>query len=228
MNNQEIINNEEKMKNSEKIEVLLVTFGHGQMGYDIRIKDDTATIADYLAALDYFAQQYMTDCQGCDGCCHERAPLTILDIEPLASLLQQSQYSAHQVITAFAYIEVFADGAIDISLKRNHQYGCYFLDSKNKICTQHQARPFVCRSHFCLAKSEQAQALRSIIANKGMDALIHLLWQEQQAGADKILPLLDPSDYENDYLRDKRSYDQVILKDILPADFWRQIYKDTI
>lgn len=218
MKNAEIINNKTKIK------TMLITFEHGQMGYDIKIEDDTATVADYLAALDCFAHQYMSDCQGCDGCCYERAPLTILDIEPLASLLPQSPYSAQQVITAFANLEILADGAIDISLKRDHQYGCYFLDSKNKICTQHQARPFVCRSHFCLAKSERAQALRSIITNKGMDALIYLLWQEEQAGADKILPPLDPCDYENNYLISNRSYGQIILKELLPADFWRQIY----
>ncbi|MGI5892272.1 MAG: YkgJ family cysteine cluster protein [Bacillota bacterium] len=208
-----------------KVEVFLTDFDNGQIGYDIAIKDDQTTISDYLEALIAFAEKYLADCKGCDGCCHERIPLTILDIDNLGTLLDHTLYPTYQVIKNFALVELLSDGAIDITLKRNKDGECYFLDKTAKICTRHTARPFVCRSHFCLHKSPEVQKLRSIITNYGMDALIVLLLKEEKQGAPLLLPPLDPLDYAITPLINKRTYQEVIIKDIIPPELWQIINK---
>ncbi len=50
-----------------------------QMAYDLAVLQPEATVGDYLAGLEDFQAATLADCKGCDGCCHERAPLTIAD-----------------------------------------------------------------------------------------------------------------------------------------------------
>jgi hypothetical protein len=62
------------------IEISLSEFPKAGFGYDVKITDENATIADYVAALDEFQTKYVADCRGCDGCCWERVPLWALPI----------------------------------------------------------------------------------------------------------------------------------------------------
>ena len=50
-----------------------------QMAYDLAVLQPEATVGDYLTGLAEFQAATLADCKGCDGCCHERAPLTIAD-----------------------------------------------------------------------------------------------------------------------------------------------------
>ena len=56
------------------------------LAMDVRILAEEATVEDFLTALDQFAAAQLADCRGCDGCCHERAPLIAADIPRLAGL----------------------------------------------------------------------------------------------------------------------------------------------
>ncbi len=195
-----------------------------QIGYDLKICSDDATLADYLTALEAFAAENLSDCLGCDGCCHERAPLTSLDIPTLALLLPDSNFPAHQVAENFTQIIHNSDGAIDITIKRKANGACAFLDETNKCCAIHQNRPFVCRSHFCIPKSPQAQGLRSVIANFGTDEFIRFLIEEEAQGASPVLPQnIDKKDYPPTALDKKICFDEVVLHQILPPELWQRL-----
>ncbi|MGI6361328.1 MAG: YkgJ family cysteine cluster protein [Bacillota bacterium] len=208
----------------QPVQITLKDLAPCQLGYQIKILDEAATISDYLEALRLFAEQTLADCKGCDGCCFERAPLTILDVDRLAKLCPDSNYPAHQVVKYFGELHTFSDGALDITLRRPHGQACLLLDQKNKCCSQHQARPFVCRSHFCLPPDATVHELRSLITNFGLDALIVQLYEEEKAGAAKILPDLQIEDYQNSPLIGKTQAEQVLIKAISPASFWETVF----
>lgn len=211
----------------KKAEVFLTTFDKYQLGHDIRILAESATVEDMLEALSAFALQYLADCRGCDGCCHERVPLTAPDVEALAALLPGPDYPAQAVCTAFADINVDKAGIIDITLKRDADGACVFLHKQGKYCRNWQVRPFVCRSHFCLPKSERLIALRSQIANRGENELIRRLLAEENAGAPPLLqPELPPADYPLDQAFAAGGWDAIRVKEITPEALWQLLKQE--
>ena len=219
-----------------KIEVLLIQsddplFG-AVAGHDVIVRDDSATLADFLRALDEFAAQFLADCRGCDGCCQERAPLTALDIDALAGLLDDDPvFPAHAVCAAFAALSVDRNGATDITLRRGDDNACRNLDLAAHCCRIWPCRPFVCHSHFCLPRSERLEQLRQEIVNAGENELTRLLLAEESAGAPPLLTrplvaLLDPHDYEENPLRGRRRTDEVLLRDALSPALWRQLHDE--
>jgi hypothetical protein len=207
-----------------KAEVFLLTLTEHQLGHDLRLTSDSASVADVLAALAAFAAERLADCRGCDGCCYERAPLTAPDAAALATLLPAGSYPAQAACRAYA--EVFSDksGAVDITLRRDAEGACLFLHKEGKFCQNWQARPFVCRSHFCLPRSTRLEALRGVIANRGEDELIRLLLTEQAAGAPPLLPPgLDPAHYPPDPAFAKGGWETILIKDIVPPELWREL-----
>ena len=205
-----------------KLEIFLLDEKDGLVGYDLCLLDPSLSVAGYLEALADFFAVYLADCRGCDGCCYERVPLTSLDIGPLAALLPPNPYPAGAVLAAFAQLSLDKDGAADIYLRHGEDGACLFL--KEKICTVYQARPFVCRSHFCLAKSPRAEALRGAIVNPGMDQLILTLLKEEEAGAGLLLgKKLDPADYPANAFAGKSSYRELSFAEVLPDDLLREL-----
>ncbi len=173
----------------------LKEFTPGQYGYDLEAGDGSATLGDYVEALDAFQEATMADCRGCDACCYERIPLTIADFaiaRPwVAERLQTTEDAVTLThwLTAMADIRLLENGAIDIILKRQADYGCHFLNRDKQECAVHPYRPLVCRTHCCLPKSEAAIALRSDIINAGEDELCRQLlalpehpWQQLLTG----------------------------------------------
>lgn len=218
--------------NQEKITVFVKSFPGGLLGdtigYDMQINDESATLADFVSALNFFANENIADCRGCDGCCKERAPITSLDIALLAELLPANPYPAHGVCEAFADIYIDKLGAIDITLKRQRGGCCDFLDIPGKFCTAHTHRPFVCRSHFCLPKSNKIQYLRQEVVNHGENELVRLLLAEEANGAKPIggktlLEQIDPTDYPATPLCGLTDYKQLIIKNIVPAELWHKL-----
>jgi len=205
-----------------KLEIFLLNEKDGLAGYDLCLLDPSLSVTGYLDALADFFAVYLADCRGCDGCCYERVPLTSLDIGPLAALLPPNPYPAGAVLSAFACLRLNKEGAADIYLRRGEDGACLFL--KEKICTIYQARPFVCRSHFCLKKSPRAEALRGAIVNPGMDQLIRTLLEEKEAGSGFLLEKqLDPADYPANAFAGKSSYQELSFAEVLPEDLMREL-----
>ncbi len=192
------------------------------LAYDLQITDNNATLAAYLQELDEFMAKTLAPCDGCHLCCHERAPLTSLDISALAALLPQTPFPATAVVTAFGQIALLADGACDIFLRRPDN-NCIFLDLRG-FCREHRLRPLVCRSHFCLAKSKRAEALRQAIINQGLDELIRLLLSEEKQGAQKILPpAVCAGDYPPNALTNKKTPQEIKLQNLCDDQLWQEL-----
>lgn len=206
--------------------------GLESLGCDIIITDDNATVADLLTALDEFAGQYLTDCKGCDGCCRERAPLIAADIPALASLLPPNDFPAHAVCEAFGELTISKNGATDICFKRDPNSGaCCLLDTSNKCCTAHPCRAFVCRSHFCIPRSDILSQLREEIVNTGENELTRLLLAEEANGAaplngQKLSASLSPADYPQNPQSGKKAYQEIIIKETVTPSLWQQIKKE--
>jgi Fe-S-cluster containining protein len=209
---------------STKVEVFLITLEEHQLGHDIHILSESASVADVLTALADFARARLTECCGCDGCCYERAPLTAPDIVALFTLLPAGPYPAQAVCRAFADVFTDKNGIVDITLRRDDDGACRFLNKESKSCQNWQLRPFVCRSHFCLPRSARLQALRSGIANRGEDELIRLLLVEQAAGAPPLLPPeVDSAHYPPDPAFAAGGWEALLVKDIVTPTLWREL-----
>ena len=220
----------------ERIQIIPLTvtddLGLDSLGCDIIINDDAATVADLLTALDEFAGQYLSDCKGCDGCCRERAPLIAADIPALASLLPATTFPAHAVCEAFAEITISKNGAADIFFRRDKNSGaCCLLDTLNKCCTAHPCRAFVCRSHFCIPRSDALSRLREEIVNIGENELTRLLLAEEAKGAQplngkRLNDQLSAEDYPLNPQSNKNSYADIIIKQTVSSELWQQLKKE--
>lgn len=207
-------------------------FGMECMGCDIAVYDDSATVADMLTALDEFAAEHLADCRGCDGCCKERAPWIAADIPALAALTEDDTFPVHSAIAAFGELTVDRHGATDICFRRGKNDGiCCLLDKAGKFCTRHPHRAFVCRTHFCIPRSDEFSQVREEIVNMGENELTRLLLNEEQNGAAPLTrrPLakkVKAADYPANAQSGKTSYDQLVLKEILSAELWQRIKKE--
>lgn len=212
--------------------VVVDDFGLESLGCDIIISEEQATLADLLDALDQFAGQYLADCKGCDGCCRERAPLIAADIPALASLLPDSEFPAHAVCEAFGDIAISKKGATDICFRRDADSGaCCLLDADNKCCAAHPCRAFVCRSHFCIPRSDVLSQLREEVINIGENELTRLLLAEEAIGApplrgQKLAELITAADYPPNPQSGKTTYQDIIIKETISPRLWQQIKKE--
>ncbi|MBQ3112615.1 MAG: YkgJ family cysteine cluster protein [Firmicutes bacterium] len=208
-----------------KVTVLPCQFGDC-VGYDLQINDHDATVYDFLFALDEFAAENIADCRGCDGCCWERAPLTIGDIPRLATLLPPSPYPCHAVVGAFGTLSI-EDGVVDIMLSRREDSSCSFLDREGRFCTSHATRTFVCRSHYCMPKSGRLQDLRGAYVNAGIDELVRQLLAEEAAGAEVWLTgKIDPEDYPANPLTGMDKPIMVKIRDIVEPELWEELLEE--
>jgi len=186
-------------------------------GYDVSIACEAATVGDYVGALKEFFDQNMAPCLGCDGCCHERAPLMLCDF----ALSGAADFGLW--LNEVAHIAC-RDGVVDIMLRRDGEDNCLFLDTVNKSCRRHAERPFVCRTHVCLAKSRRAELLRQELVNAGTDALI-LYWCERDPDVPRKYGF-KVADYEpNAFYRAGSAWREVLLHDILSPALWQDLRK---
>ena len=215
-----------------KIDIFLYPFqneyGMEAYGVDVYVADQSATVEDLMCALDAFAAENIADCKGCDGCCHERAPLIAADIPALATLLPETATPAHAVCSAFADLTVFKNGATDITLRRHENSACRFLDQTQRICTQWPKRPFVCRSHFCMPRSPRLEQLRQDIVNMGENEFTRLLLAENSIVKEPFSSLsrVDAADYPENGQSGKQTYAEILLKDCVDEVFWQMLCTD--
>ncbi|MGI6679531.1 MAG: YkgJ family cysteine cluster protein [Dehalobacterium sp.] len=199
------------------------------VGYDLEIINEHATIQDYLHAINDFQNKYVENCKGCDGCCYERIPLTSIDVLtylgdpdlPLSPFIDQ-------------YCQVSGTGPVlDISLRRNPDQSCIFLDREQKCCRRHPQRSFVCQSFVCLPHCEKAGQLRDIILNVGEDDLVHRYLKEaKEKGTAPVIhenneaaPTL--TDYPGNIFTGKKHYQEIRIKDVLPETLWQKLFKSS-
>lgn len=215
----------------KKVEFFLIKFNDelfGEvMGCDLHVCNENATVADLLQALDEFAAENLADCKGCDACCQERAPLIAADIYALATLLDAKEFPAHTVCRAFAEITV-NEGVADITLRRDHDNMCNQLNKTGRFCSIWPQRLFVCRSHFCLPRSDKFSELRSEVVNMGENELTRLLLAEEANGAQPLTEhplhkLLNKADYPLNAQSNCQRYDQILLKDCLSPQLWQDL-----
>ena len=204
----------------------------GQIGYDVELLQEDATLAQYLAGLNALQEKYFDQCYGCDGCCWERAPLNGIDILRYVAALWQEEggevpYSFFLKNYGHIHNE---DGVLDISLKRGEDSACIFLDKGKKCCTTHKCRSLVCQSYICIPQTERAEQLRQQIVNGGIDDLARRYYLECQ---EQGLPFLVHSgtggemnlaDYPENGFAGKTDYEQVLLKEIVSSDLWAALW----
>lgn len=214
-----------------KIHVFSRQFKSGT-GYDVRIRDETATVRDYLDAINAFIDdenllrgENLTVCKGCDGCCWERLPLTYIDVlkilqaPQVQAALTGGQPSLPEFLAKFAY--VYVDGpAVDITFGHKLHGACLWLDEPKRSCQQYTWRPLVCQSFICSPSTKTAKELRSAIINQGMDELVRqAILTAGTAGMPLVMheaynPAVSPADWPENPYSGKIIYDEVFLRDL--------------
>ena len=197
-----------------------------QMAYDVEVLRPEATVGDYLTGLEEFQAATLADCKGCDGCCHERAPLTIAD-------WQLSGQSGPLADGLAAWLQDWAElsfwgPAADLTLRRTADGSCQFLDVGQKCCTVHPWRSFTCRSHCCLPKTERAEQLRAALINAGEDELVRQLLSLPQPPWAERLAKCSLADYAPNAFSDlpAAEWAQAKLQDLAGPQLWAQIFRE--
>ena len=225
------------MNRTNAVQVLLQNFDNAY-GYDLTVTDESATVQDYLDALNHAIEEYsltrsrkkVSSCQGCELCCAERAPLTAIDLFNIKAYLKVSDETLQKTLDQIGYVVVNGP-AVDITLRRGEDERCVFLGRKNKLCSIYSARPLVCQTFICCPSSTKAARLKEIIVNYGEDELVRqwLVQASEKGGApgfhEGIRPKINIKDWKPNVFSAKRNYREVTIKEISPPNLWKQLYK---
>jgi len=204
----------------------------GRPGYELNIIDKKASIQDLLDELNLFIEEGnlercwpagQNNCYGCDLCCHEPLPLTLIDVKNIC------QIKGISLIDAFKYLWVETqDNVIDITLRRSRGGRCIFLQS-DSTCSIYENRPFLCQTYICCHTTPQMEELRSQVVNMGMDELIRASIQEFSL-VGRSLPLnrshnarVDIKDWSRNQFTDKYNYSQILIKNVLTSDLFKHM-----
>lgn len=198
-------------------------------GYDVTVHSKAATVEDYLDALDQaFASLPLTRlrrpeepaCHGCDRCCAERAPLTIMDCLSLSVATETRTLNDFLI----HYTKVAVTGpVVDITLRRLEDGYCVFLDRKARTCRVYPVRPFVCRTFFCCPATSRALALREAIVNKGEDELVRRWLRTRRVVHYAEMPRVRSRDWPKTPFAEKWDYSAVKLRSVVSRSLWREL-----
>ena len=212
------------------IRIFLREYPEAGFGYDVEILSETATVGDYVAALDAFQSSTMADCRGCDGCCHERVPLTYADYFLGRGYLAQQQQTQPEAISLAAWLQAVATPqrlgeALDLVLNRQENGACQFLRIDQKECCCHPYRTLACRTHCCLPKSPRALDLRSAIINAGEDELCWQLLTLPEPPWPQLLQGACAADYQDNGFHPYTGADwqQVPLHSLVENSLWGKL-----
>lgn len=216
------------------VRVIPVKYG-GRLGYDLAVTGEGATVQDYLDALCaamekepfYRAKNAGGRCEGCPLCCAERAPLTYIDV---LRLMGYTGFSGGLLRFLDQSAFVVASGrVVDIVLRRGEDDFCIFLNRKNCLCAVYPARPLVCRTYICSPLSRRAAKLKELVVNAGEDELVRR-WLEEGCREGRrpvphagVRPRPRLSDWEPNAFTGRSCYREVLLKEICPPAFWREL-----
>jgi len=223
------------MSKAAKVLVLPKQFGKGT-GYDLVVVSRQASVQDYLDALNRAVEELplsrsrnkTAGCAGCDLCCGERAPLTWPDILRMEKHLGFGG-GLQSLLDRVGHIAV--DGpVVDITLRREEDGRCSFLDRDKRLCTIYPARPLVCQTFICCTGTGRAAGVRKWVVNLGEDELVRQ-WLNQAAERglkpryhQGSRPGLRLDDWRPNAFTGKKQYRQVLLREILPAGLWKQVF----
>lgn len=217
----------------EKVEAIPVLI-KGKAGYDIRVNESSATVMDYIDAIDGFIEKNtcyrsrrpgQQSCFGCDFCCQERVPVTLVD----ALLLSDGDISD----TVQKVFHVYVEGpVVDITLGLDGAGKCRFLEKTQGTCRIYPQRPLVCRTFICCPSTSRAKQLREEIVNTGEDELVRNWFRMSGAKGHIIHEAIEPapqiSDYPPTSFANAVRYDQVRLRDICSPELWENLRKLTV
>ncbi|HEY3365878.1 MAG TPA: YkgJ family cysteine cluster protein [Symbiobacteriaceae bacterium] len=171
-----------------------------QQGFDLRIRDELATMADLTEAINRFAAGNpwtrtrppvaAAACEGCPTCCQDPVPVSALDLARLGTAGRTPHMGAGGDLAGC--MVTLPDGY------------CAFLDRGTRRCTVHGDRPWVCRTYFCCPEGPVAEAVREEIVG-------HILASTLDLGVET--PLRHADDYR-----------QVLLIDLISAPVWKAAY----
>ncbi len=213
------------MKKVEAVPVMI----NGQEGYDIRVRDPEATVQDYIDAVNLFisSNKYYRSrtpesdtCFGCDLCCRERIPVTLVDVYNL------SDGNMEQVMENL--LHVYVEGpVVDITMGLDGAGGCRCLDSVRRLCKLYRRRPLVCQTFICCPSTRKARQLRAEIVNAGEDELVRT-WFDIKGKNGLIMheadsPAPDIRDYPQTPFCGAKNYKDVKLKEICSPGLWEKL-----
>ncbi len=209
---------------------------NGKPGYDLTIHDELATVQDYIAAMEnaieilplFLHRKKANKCAGCAECCKDAILLNWVDV-----MMIREQLSINQV----AKIRIREnDFAIGIILSEEKEMFCSFLDRTNNLCTIYPVRPLVCRVYVCAPSTKTAFDIRNHIIHKGQEDLIRRWVSQVQEWGEFLFEKFDrekgvnvyhgfSKDWPPNAFSGKSNYNEVLLKDLLPAELWEKVYK---
>lgn len=238
-----------------KVSVKEERFKSGEKGYSVAVLAEDASVQDYLDALnqgiltlDLFRVRgsHNHGCKGCDACCAERMPLTLVDLIILAESPVVSEWIKQrgldpgdweQVLMALVrrFCRVYAHGStVDITLALAEDGKCPFLDRKTGTCGSYDFRPLVCQAYICCPVSGDALSLRESVVNAGEDEFVRR-WLSCASDNDLDFwfhegddPQVNPEDWKPGPFTGKESYAEVLLKDVVSEELWRRLKQDTV
>ncbi len=212
---------------------------YGALGVDLAVYSEEATVGDYCRAIeDYILcgsyerkRAQPGTCEGCDICCHERIPLTSIDVLGLKEQVASSLglvLDLADIFQRFTYIAV-SGRVVDISLSRQQDESCIFLNNETKKCLQYEKRPFVCRTYLCTNSSGRLAGLRDSIVNSGEDELVRM-WLLTAKDNGYIMheasePAVSTADWPENVWTGKRSFAEVVIKEIVSPSLWADLFE---
>lgn len=205
----------------------------GVIGYDVVITNNSATVGDYINALDeliisgdlFRSRDNVRCCTGCDLCCRERAPLTWIDVLTLARGLGLTTEPLGPILDKVGKITI-AGPVVDIVLRRNSSGNCGLLNPQTKLCRVYQFRPLACRTFICCPTTRRADQLREVVINKGEDELVRRWIEGLKAAGERAGNHLSPEDYPQSAFAGKSKYDDVLLSELCSPVLWSKLIKD--
>lgn len=202
---------------------------NGQLGYDIKINDNDATVQDYIDAIDKFIEESgcyrsrqpeLTSCLGCDLCCQERIPVTLVDALKLAE--------GNLELALKKYLHVYVeDRVVDITMALDEKGRCLLLN-QNGLCSDYSKRSLVCHTFVCCPSTKNAKQLREEIVNSGEDELVRNWFKIRNNNGSLIIhDALDPAPELSDYMVTPfagcKDYDEVKLRDVCSPQLWKKL-----
>jgi len=219
---------------TSRVEIKPWTDVYGQKGYDLEVADPQATVGDYLAALNQYILRENCSrqrapktkaCAGCDRCCAERIPLTAVDLLNLSRATEEESWA--RLLGRHTFISVEGP-VVDITLRREADGRCSFLDPLTGRCRIYCHRPLVCQTFICCPVTLRAQEVREQVVNLGEDEAVRR-WGEL-AGPEGTPPVhealdfaFDPQDYPPNAFTGRLDFNEIKVRDLVTPDLWQRL-----
>lgn len=220
------------MTQSEAVQVVPLQIRE-KPGYDLVVTDSRASVQDYLDALSRaiersslscYRKNALAVCAGCGVCCVDTVPLTWIDILNLQEHLGAGRESLQQYLNPGGYIQP-GWRWVDFTLRKGEDGLCVFLDRENRLCSIHPTRPLACQLYIRCRATRRADMVRECVVRMAKHDLVRqwLIQAGERGETTAIHEGHQPRPKPNAF-SGKKNYRQVLLKDLLPTEVWRQVY----